>query len=1050
MAVRSGTFYPIWPVLDGQPLNLQWGEIRSNTAETKAIVRNSVQELETGVDELNALRALLGQEYGDLDFRNKYRFFYESTTEEMCCQKNDGTVDTPIWVDAWCVRFNDGQFQVVSKGGIQSNAGFYGPDLQTIEEVGESGSGANNSVRNPSKLFFNSDDGFDVETVSSGENAGEAEVRFTQPFGKAQEFTATGKVWEIEHEFGVAPVLVQVMDTDRRVLIPDRADVSNPDIAYFYFNDNFSGSVYIASGGIGAAEIAPRDPFYLVVRTDEQSSDERRLHPNANLVFDNRYFYVNVDLDPGIVGPPSPTAYLSVTDAVIDSGVTLNDGTNLYAGAKEINFNSTQFYLSGDLDGEPVVNNHPNPTFNDLTLENPSSATTSLNFNDATDSAPKTKWIVSKTSTNAFAIWDFDNSNNAFQIFPHADNADALIIGSGKVGVLQSPTTYEFEVNGTVDATAVRTTGGTGGEVFPLTVKESDGSPSVDNVKTVVVNSGSLTDDGSGQVTLDWTTTPQSITASFVVAASDAPQKYLDNADYVCDGTDDDVQIQAAIDALSSDGGRVILSEGTFTTTSSITITADHVHVQGQGPGATEVHCTADTAVFDFAGTSGAGVIDRGGLSSLLVRGAGLANTSAHGVQLTYVNRTLVENLIIHSTRNGINFANVWQASLMNISVHGAGSDQNFIGLMGDSSVAGGDNAIIAYNFQTQETSSDGIRLKSYSGSKFTSCEVGGAGGKGWNIGVADNSLRNEFLHVSNCLSDTITNEAWYIDGSGALNAEATDMQFSNIWAGSASHGLRIINGTNVIFNNVFFTTFTEHAVEIQDSARVDIHGGYIDGWGTLTPSTYDGIKYHNSSKCIAEGIQLVATTPNASIEETGTSGNNRFVNNDHGDSADMITATTTLVSGNRGDPSFRGAFCGAIVKKSGNESVSNASNTVPVWHNEVYDVGGWFASSGDDMFTVPTGIAYVKVSCQIKMEGNANGRREATILKGGSEYAANAFQRQITIPGTTEDIWQVVSPPMAVSAGDTITVRVYQDSGSALNIIASDQTYFAIEAVSS
>jgi len=43
-------------------------------------------------------------------------------------------------------------------------------------------------------------------------------------------------------------------------------------------------------------------------------------------------------------------------------------------------------------------------------------------------------------------------------------------------------------------------------------------------------------------------------TATFVVAASDSKKK--SDADYVCDGTADDVQIQAAIDALPGGGGQ--------------------------------------------------------------------------------------------------------------------------------------------------------------------------------------------------------------------------------------------------------------------------------------------------------------------------------------------------------------------------------------------------------------------------------------------------------------------------------------------------------------
>lgn len=52
---------------------------------------------------------------------------------------------------------------------------------------------------------------------------------------------------------------------------------------------------------------------------------------------------------------------------------------------------------------------------------------------------------------------------------------------------------------------------------------------------------------------------------TYVVAASNASDRFKNQADVECDGTDDDVQIQAAIDALPSYGGRIILSEGLFT-----------------------------------------------------------------------------------------------------------------------------------------------------------------------------------------------------------------------------------------------------------------------------------------------------------------------------------------------------------------------------------------------------------------------------------------------------------------------------------------------------
>lgn len=59
--------------------------------------------------------------------------------------------------------------------------------------------------------------------------------------------------------------------------------------------------------------------------------------------------------------------------------------------------------------------------------------------------------------------------------------------------------------------------------------------------------------------------------ATFVVAAAGASAKVLAAADFVCDGIDDDVQIQAALDALSA-GGMVVLSEGAFAISGTVKV----------------------------------------------------------------------------------------------------------------------------------------------------------------------------------------------------------------------------------------------------------------------------------------------------------------------------------------------------------------------------------------------------------------------------------------------------------------------------------------------
>lgn len=70
--------------------------------------------------------------------------------------------------------------------------------------------------------------------------------------------------------------------------------------------------------------------------------------------------------------------------------------------------------------------------------------------------------------------------------------------------------------------------------------------------------------------------------ATLTVAASNA--NFRANADYVCDGTADDVQLNAAITRLSSVGGCIQLTEGTFYITAPVNLKS-YVHISGMGPG---------------------------------------------------------------------------------------------------------------------------------------------------------------------------------------------------------------------------------------------------------------------------------------------------------------------------------------------------------------------------------------------------------------------------------------------------------------------------------
>ena len=71
-------------------------------------------------------------------------------------------------------------------------------------------------------------------------------------------------------------------------------------------------------------------------------------------------------------------------------------------------------------------------------------------------------------------------------------------------------------------------------------------------------------------------------TVRFVVGTSTAGWT-LDDCDYLCDGTDDHVEIQQALDALPDDGGEVKLLDGTYYFEDGVTLTKDRTTLRGSG-----------------------------------------------------------------------------------------------------------------------------------------------------------------------------------------------------------------------------------------------------------------------------------------------------------------------------------------------------------------------------------------------------------------------------------------------------------------------------------
>jgi hypothetical protein len=142
--------------------------------------------------------------------------------------------------------------------------------------------------------------------------------------------------------------------------------------------------------------------------------------------------------------------------------------------------------------------------------------------------------------------------------------------------------------------------------------------------------------------------------------------------------------------------------------------------------------------------------------------------------------------------------------------------------------------------------------------------------------------------------------------------------------------------------------------------------------------------------------------------------------------------------------------FSGAMAKKAADQTAANYSaNAVITWDTDALDVGGWHdTGSNTSRLTVPSGVSYVRVTACVGVTSlAANADTYAWIEKNGDN---NAATRHVNLPvmlqdsGGTEAYINLVSGPLAVSAGDWFEVRLLT-SGDA-SVTVEDHSWFAIE----
>lgn len=195
-------FYYPWPAY-GVKMSRQWPNVRENFQALAPLVRAAYVDLQPASAHDAGENDLSGLAIGERDFRNRFRTWYDSTNNMFKIQRNTGTEAVPVWSDAIQIRESDLRVIIAGSGGIQSSVGgFY------------SGTPAPSNV------------------------------------AQSKDFTLS-REWVYTHSMDMKPILWNTFRSNGVAIVPAKVDVSDRNIAYFYFNSPVAGTAIVAGDAAG-------------------------------------------------------------------------------------------------------------------------------------------------------------------------------------------------------------------------------------------------------------------------------------------------------------------------------------------------------------------------------------------------------------------------------------------------------------------------------------------------------------------------------------------------------------------------------------------------------------------------------------------------------------------------------------------------------------------------------------------------------------------------------------------------------------------------------
>lgn len=160
----------------------------------------------------------------------------------------------------------------------------------------------------------------------------------------------------------------------------------------------------------------------------------------------------------------------------------------------------------------------------------------------------------------------------------------------------------------------------------------------------------------------------ETVSSTIVIAASDSSDKGKAGADFVCDGTADNVEVTDAIASLPAGGGKIVLLEGNYySIISNFELTKNNVIFEGQG----------QSTIWNLASTGAQFIVNANNITftDITIDGGSLASTVGSKIQNGKTN-IKYNNVIFSNLSTGINNYST-ATSLGNIEIRGCTFDNN-------------------------------------------------------------------------------------------------------------------------------------------------------------------------------------------------------------------------------------------------------------------------------------------------------------------------------------------------------------------------------------